>query len=58
MNDFIDEVCIYKRALSDEEIKELYYNGLTNKFNITIGLLNSGFADLGKSFTAIVYLKN
>ncbi|MFZ8829955.1 MAG: hypothetical protein ACO2OO_00670 [Candidatus Aenigmatarchaeota archaeon] len=31
---------------------------LTNKFNITIGLLNSGFADLGKSFTSIIYLKN
>jgi len=27
MNDFIDKVCIYKRALSEEEIKELYYNG-------------------------------
>jgi hypothetical protein len=36
----------------------LYYEGLTNKFNITIGLLNSGYADLGNSFTAIVYLKN
>jgi hypothetical protein len=57
-NGIIDEVRIYNRALSDEEIKELYYNGLTNKFNITIGLLNLGFADLGKSFTAIVYLKN
>jgi hypothetical protein len=57
-NGTIDEVRIYNRALSDEEIKELYYNGLTNKFNITIGLLNLGFADLGKSFTAIVYLKN
>jgi hypothetical protein len=55
---FIDEVRIYNRALSEDEIKELYYNGLTNKFNITIGLLNFGFADLGKSFTAIVYLKN
>jgi hypothetical protein len=54
----IDEVRIYNRALSDEEIKQLYYNGLTNKFNITIGLLNFGFADLGNSFTAIVYLKN
>jgi hypothetical protein len=54
----IDEVRIYNRALSDDEIKELYYNGLTNKFNITIGLLNFGYADLGKSFNAIVYLKN
>jgi hypothetical protein len=36
----------------------LYYNGLTNKFNITIGLLNFGYADLDKSFNAIVYLKN
>jgi len=54
----IDEVLIYNRALSEEEIKELYYEGLTNKFNITIGLLNSGYADLGNSFTAIVYLKN
>jgi hypothetical protein len=54
----IDEVRIYNRALSEDEIKELYYNGLTNKFNITIGLLNSGYADLGNSFTAIVYLKN
>jgi hypothetical protein len=53
-----DEVRLYNRVLTDDEIKELYYNGLTNKFNITIGLLNSGYADLGKSFTAIVYLKN
>jgi hypothetical protein len=57
-NGLIDEVRIYNKALSDDEIKELYYEGLTNKFNITIGLLNSGFADLGNSFTAIVYLKN
>jgi hypothetical protein len=57
-NGFIDEVRIYNRALSDEEIKQLYYNGLTNKFNITIGLLNFGYADLGKSFNAIFYLKN
>jgi hypothetical protein len=46
----IDEVRIYNRALSEDEIKELYYNGLTNKFNITIGLLNFGYADLGKKF--------
>jgi hypothetical protein len=46
----IDEVLIYNRALSEDEIKELYYNGLTNKFNITIGLLNFGYADLGKKF--------
>jgi hypothetical protein len=58
LNGTIDELRIYNRALSEEEIKELYYNGLTNKFNITIGLLNLGFADLGKSFNAIVYLKN
>jgi hypothetical protein len=57
-NGTIDELRFYNRALSDDEIKQLYYNGLTNKFNITIGLLNSGFADLGNSFTAIVYLKN
>jgi hypothetical protein len=57
-NGIIDEVMIFNRALSDDEIKQLYYNGLTNKFNITIGLLNSGYADLGNSFTAIVYLKN
>jgi hypothetical protein len=57
-NGTIDEVRIYNRALSEEEIKQLYYNGLTNKFNITIGLLNFGFADLGKSFNAIVYLRN
>jgi len=57
-NGTIDEVRIYNRALSDDEIKQLYYEGLTNKFNITIGLLNSGYADLGNSFTAIVYLKN
>jgi hypothetical protein len=57
-NGIVDEVRIYNRALTEEEIKELYYNGLTNKFNITIGLLNLGFADLGKSFNAIVYLKN
>jgi hypothetical protein len=55
---YADEVRIYNRALSEEEIKQLYYNGLTNKFNITIGLLNLGFADLGKSFNAVVYLKN
>jgi hypothetical protein len=46
----LDEVRIYNRALSEDEIKELYYNGLTNKFNITIGLLNFGYADLGKKF--------
>jgi hypothetical protein len=57
-NGTIDELLIYNRALSDDEIKQLYYEGLTNKFNITIGLLNSGYADLGNSFTAIVYLKN
>jgi hypothetical protein len=57
-NGTIDEVRIYNRVLSEEEIKELYYNGLTNKFNITIGLLNFGYADLGNSFNAIVYLKN
>jgi hypothetical protein len=57
-NGTIDEVRVYNRALSEDEIKELYYEGLTNKFNITIGLLNSGYADLGNSFTAIVYLKN
>jgi hypothetical protein len=57
-NGIVDEVRIYNRALSEEEIKELYYNGLTNKFNITIGLLNFGYADLGKSFNAIVYLRN
>jgi len=57
-NGTIDEVRIYNRALSEDEVKELYYEGLTNKFNITIGLLNSGYADLGNSFTAIVYLKN
>jgi hypothetical protein len=58
INATIDEVRIYNRVLSEEEIKQLYYNGLTNKFNITIGLLNFGFADLGNSFNAIVYLKN
>ncbi|MDT7858772.1 MAG: LamG domain-containing protein [Candidatus Aenigmarchaeota archaeon] len=58
VNGIIDEVHIYNRALSEDEIKQLYYNGLTNKFNITIGLLNFGYADLGKSFNAIVYLKN
>jgi hypothetical protein len=58
LNGTIDEVRIYNRALREEEIKQLYYNGLTNKFNITIGLLNFGYADLGKSFNAIVYLKN
>jgi hypothetical protein len=57
-NGTIDEIRIHNRALSEDEIKQLYYNGLTNKFNITIGLLNFGFADLGNSFTAIVYLKN
>jgi len=57
-NGTIDEVLIYNRALSEEEIKKLYYNSLENKFNITIGLLNNGYADLGNSFTAIVYLKN
>jgi len=53
-----DEVRIYNRALSVEEIQKLYYNGLENKFNITIGLFNSGYADLGNSFVAIVYLNN
>jgi len=53
-----DEVRIYNRALTQEEIQKLYYNGLENKFNITIGLFNSGFADLGNSFVAYVYLKN
>jgi hypothetical protein len=57
-NGTIDDVRIYNRALTDDEIKQLYYEGLTNKFNITIGLLNSGYADLDNSFTAIVYLKN
>jgi len=57
-NGIIDEVLIYNRALSEEEIKKLYYNSLENKFNITIGLLNNGYADLGNSFTAIIYLKN
>jgi len=54
----VDEVLIYDRALTEEEIKELYYHGSENKFNITIGLLNNGYADLGNSFVAIVYLKN
>ena len=54
----IDEVRIYNRALSEEEIQKLYYNLLENKFNITIGLFNSGYADLGNSFIAYVYLNN
>ena len=57
-NGIVDEVLIYNRALNEEEIKELYYHGLENKFNITVGLLNSGYADFGNSFNAIVYLKN
>jgi hypothetical protein len=58
VNMTLDEIRLYNRILAEDEIKELYYNGLTNKFNITIGLLNFGYADLGNSFTAIVYLKN
>ena len=57
-NGTIDEVRIYNRALSAEEIQKLYYNGLENKFNITIGLFNFGYADLGNSFIAYVYLNN
>jgi hypothetical protein len=54
----IDDVRVYNRVLNDDEIKQLYYDYSQNKFNITIGLLNFGYADLGKSFNAIVYLKN
>jgi len=58
LKSIVDEVRIYNRALTEEEIKKLYYHGFENKFNITIGLLNNGYADLGNSFVAIVYLKN
>ena len=57
-NGMIDEVRIYNRALREEEIQKLYYNGLENEFNITIGLFNFGFADLGNNFVAYVYLRN
>jgi hypothetical protein len=57
----IDEVRIYNRALTDDEIKQLYYNELNNKFNISLQLiypLGSIANSIGKDFTAIVFLKN
>ena len=57
-NGTIDEVRIYNRALSEAEIKALYYEGLTNKFNVTFYMLNEGIADLGSRFTCILFLSN
>jgi len=57
-NGTIDEVRIYNRALSEDEIKALYYEGLTNKFNVTFYMLNKGIANLGKNFTCLLILDN
>ncbi len=57
-NGTIDEVRIYNRALSEDEIKALYYEGLANKFNITFTMLNKGTTSLGSNFTATVFLSN
>jgi len=60
-NGTIDEVRIYNRALTEEEINQLYYNELNNKFNISLQLvypLGSIANSIGKDFTAIVFLKN
>jgi hypothetical protein len=57
-NGTIDEVRIYNRALSAEEIQALYYAGLTNKFNVTFLLLNKGLANLGFNFSAALFLQN
>jgi hypothetical protein len=55
----IDEVRVYNRALSEDEIKALYYEGLTNKFNVTFSMLNSGSAhNIGYNFSAAVFLSN
>ena len=57
-NGTIDEVRIYNRALTEEEIKALYYAGLTNKFNVTFYLLNDGNAVLGRNFNVLLLLSN
>jgi hypothetical protein len=57
-NGTIDEVRIYNRALSAEEIQALYYEGATNKFNVTFLLLNKGSANLGFNFSAALFLQN
>jgi len=58
-NGTIDEVRIYNRALSEAEIKALYYNGLTNKFNLTFLMSYEGTSEnIGYNFTALIYLEN
>jgi hypothetical protein len=54
----IDDPRIYTRALTSDEIKTLYFNGLTNSFNLTFSLFNNGAADLGNNFQAIITFKN
>jgi hypothetical protein len=58
VNGTIDEVRIYNRALTAEEIQALYYEGLTNRFNVTFLLLNKGSANLGFNFSAALFLQN
>jgi len=59
-NGTIDEVRIYNRALSDEEIKQLYYDGLNNAFNVSFTMLYTGVQapNIGKDFTATIFLSN
>jgi hypothetical protein len=54
----IDDPRIYTRALTLDEIKTLYFNGLTNSFNLTFSIFNNGAADLGNNFQAIITFKN
>ena len=59
-NGTIDEVRIYNRALSPEEIKALYYDGLNDAFNVSFTMFYTGVQapNIGKDFTAHILLKN
>jgi hypothetical protein len=58
INGAIDDVRIYNRSLYEEEIRDLYYNDLTNRLNVTFSIVNNGLIDLGNNFSAIIYFKD
>jgi hypothetical protein len=58
LNGTLDDVRIYNRSLYEEEIRDLYYNDLTNRLNVTFSIVNNGLIDLGNNFSAIIYFKD
>jgi hypothetical protein len=58
INGTVDDVRIYNRSLYEEEIRDLYYNDLTNRLNVTFSIVNNGLIDLGNNFSAIIYFKD